>query len=238
MHPDFGRYDSAHVPLFRLRSHWPKQFDVMSKLDTFAVARDPVERFCSALAQRIRQHHKQEPSDFSPRLVCREIDVVIAHLEQSALFPEYHFVHFCRQTDFTDLEGKRLVRHLYRVDDISRLVAELGRRLNENLLTDIRVNRTVTFRNRFIARPITFAKDQAKVILPFSVYSRLREFAMNFLTSDGADNIKSVVTRSVDIMRFIEVFYGKDFELFAEVSGRSPSLALLHSSRLFQKGPD
>ena len=213
----FGFYDSAHVPLIRLRSDWPTEFDIISKLDLFAIVRNPSDRFHSAMAQRIRQHLHRNPSELAKSEVFNEIEYVLNHLRDHQDFPEYEFVHFCRQVDFIELDGKEFVQNLFLICELSDLISEFSSRLGTNLLRDIKVNKTITFRHDSLASASIKLKNAAKRILPFSVYSLTREYAMKALTVDGAENLRSAINESNELQSFIEDFYRKDLEIFKKL---------------------
>lgn len=213
-HPVLGRFDSAHVPLFWLSRYWPDEYHQVSNLDVFAVSRDPYARFASAMAQRIRQHHKRNPDEMPVADIRADIEKVIDHLSPDREFPDYEFVHFCRQTDFTHLDGQQIALNIYGIGKLPLLIGELGKRLNLNLINDAHVNRTVTFKHGWMKKSLIKAKNFSKSKLPFSVYTRLREAGMTMFTTQGVSNLTSLVNDDRDVRRFIEARFAADFDLY------------------------
>ena len=221
-HPELGLYDSSHVPLATLRQYFPDAFATIRPLDGYAIVRHPLDRFCSALAQRFRQIHKRRPDEVTPDDVRAEVDTVIAALHAAETGPlDKKFSHFFRQTDFVELDGDRMVTNLYRIDDIPRLIERLADRLGKPLVKDFHSNKTVTFRYNWMARPAIAAKDFVKATLPASAADRLRRTAMMVLTRPKVQSIDEQVRNSPEILGFLRDHYQRDYALFESVPRQS-----------------
>ena len=213
-HPELGVYDSSHVPLLWLQAHFGDWFDVISGLEGFALLRDPVGRFASSTAQRFRQFKGKTPSDVTRAEIHAEIDEVIAHLTDCGRFPDSRMSHFMRQSEFVMLDGRRMVSHLYRLEDIDLLIGALARMSDTPLVTDFHSNKSFELRYRWIKGPLTASKDLAKKYLPNPVTDRLRRTAIRLLARQGDTDFGAVVSGSQEIRNFIETYYAEDFTLF------------------------
>ena len=114
-HPIHGKVDWTHLPLEVLAGDFP---DVMARFDThtsFAVARDPMQRFESAMAQRAKMYIGKELAQFDKSDLRSEIFRVISHLDSGQRLLPAEFAHFTRQTDFVFLEEKQVVRFFVRL---------------------------------------------------------------------------------------------------------------------------
>src|ERR1700756_1678559 len=54
-HPDLGKIHYAHIPLQFLSAAFPDAFDKVSRYKSFALLRDPFDRFASATFQRLEE---------------------------------------------------------------------------------------------------------------------------------------------------------------------------------------
>lgn len=126
-HPVLGHYHRAHIVLRDLAAHFPEAYAKVEAYTAFAIMRDPLARFQSAIFQRLREYHHVAQSDFTPAMIAREADKVRAHLSASPDRLEAEWVHFTRQCDYVEHDGRRLVPHIFSVKDmagVSRFVAE------------------------------------------------------------------------------------------------------------------
>lgn len=217
-HPELGVYDSSHVTLTNLRQYFPEAFEQIAPLDGYAVLRHPLDRFCSALAQRFRQIHQRRPDEVTPDEVRIEVDSVITALQaaETGKFDK-KFSHFLRQADFIELDDTRMVNQLYRISDIPHLIESLSDRLGTPLVKDFHSNKTVTFRYNWMAGPVTAAKDLVKATLPTATTDKLRRTAMSVLTKAKVQSIDDHVRHSSEILDFIQSHYQRDYALFESV---------------------
>lgn len=220
-HPEIGVYDSSHVPLATLRQYFPEAFATIEPLEGYAILRHPLDRFCSALAQRFRQIHQRRPDEVTPEEVRAEVETVLDALraaEGGSL--DKKFSHFLAQADFIELDGGRMVQNVYRIGEIPKLIERLSERLGTHLAKDFHSNRTVTFRYNWMAGPVTAAKDLVKATLPAATADKLRRAAMSVLTKPKVASIDDQVRQSADLVGFIETHYARDYALF-ETTPRS-----------------
>ncbi|MEM9838163.1 MAG: hypothetical protein AAF830_03310 [Pseudomonadota bacterium] len=215
-HPELGRYEAAHVPLFRLRKYWPEVFEKVATTSKYAVVRDPVARFCSAISQNIRENHDVSPGHAPKELIEGVIATAREDIAKNPEFPAFGLSHFCHQTDFIDLDGERFVDSVYPLEELPTMIRDIGDAIGVKLMDDIAANKTVTFKNEGLAGPLTKLKDISKNVLPFPVYTRAREAAMKVFTKPGSENVQDTVRGSAELMAFIREHYAGDFAVYEE----------------------
>ena len=215
-HEEIGWFDAQHTPLARLRHSFPEDFQLLATLDVFAVCRDPVTRFISALAQRLREFRGRAVETFEPPEIRREVDEVIEHLEVAAPFPHIEFVHFARQSDYIELDGRRFVSFLYPIERLHRMLAELKERTGYRLDPSYHGNASQRPRVASIDASLRFRAGLSRSLLPARLYRRLRDKARRRLMTTTNDALSRTVLGYDDAMTFIEQFYAQDFRIHWE----------------------
>lgn len=215
-HEEIGWFDAQHTPLERLRHYFPEDFQVLAALDTFAVCRDPVSRFISALAQRLREFRGRAVETLGPSEIRREMDEVIEHLEVATPFPSIEFVHFTRQSDFIELDGRRFVSLLHPIERLHRMLAELEERTGYRLDPSYHGNVSQRPRVASIDASLRGLAGLSRSLLPARLYRRLRDKARGRLMTTTNDALSTTVLGYDDAMEFIEQFYAKDFRIHRE----------------------
>lgn len=224
LHEAIGRYDAAHMPLDLVRDLYPEVLDEIRSLTSYAITREPVERFVSALAQRARQYHKISPDRLDALTIDTDITDALSAAASTGV-PDRKFIFFTPQWRYVDLDDQRVIDNLFTVDDLDALIKKLEVHIGSPLISEFHANRTVTFRHSGMERPLTRAKDFAKKVLPLGSYNRLRQAAMQVFTKSGVDHIEAAVRGSDKVLSAIRAVYARDFDLHAEaerVTGNRP----------------
>ncbi|WP_199456732.1 MULTISPECIES: sulfotransferase family 2 domain-containing protein [unclassified Marinobacter] len=231
-HPTFGRLDYVHIPLFILKDHFPNEFSAVKDYWAFAVVRDPFARFASSVSQRLKMYSDQPLQKRSEDEIRSFIDESIDYLlsqprDKHLLPPEY--IHFQKQVDYIELDGSRVIDKIYTVDEVDTLLADLGRRVSQDLQEGssayggIQTNRSVVFRNDFLRRVIETGRPLTNIVsavLPESAKQRIRKRV--YVPRD--QRMKDLF--AADYVRaFINDYYADDIRLFQKVSQRDRSEA-------------
>lgn len=220
-HPELGSYDSGHVPLATLRDLFPDAFEKISGLTSYAIVRDPAERFLSALAQRSREFQRQLPDSLDEATIRAEVDKVIDNISSDRLVPQ-EFVHFTRQSDFIVLDDRQFVDHVYPIEAFDKLVAAIEGHLGHSMLAGFHVNKTVTYRYPALTGLLSRGRNLAKTHLPRTQYNWLRDRARNTFTKPGVSQLADAVRQSDSTMAFIRDHYRRDFEIYEAARRNSP----------------
>ena len=219
-HPVIGTYRGSHVPMKWMQEFWPEHLAEIRDLDVFAVTRNPKDRFVSAVAQRMRQYLRTAPSQMSRKEISKELDVIVDHLSDGRDFPAIQFEHFLRQTDFTELDGEKIATHIYRIEDLAHLIDEFSRRLDMELVRNLRVNQTVDPKSKTVLKVLRTLKGVAQPLLPKTAYNRLHAIGTKAFTKDGSAKLKDFISESKQLDAFVKSHYEADFNLFESTPRR------------------
>lgn len=210
-HPAMGAVHLAHLTLADLARYFPDTFDKVICYRSMAIVRDPVDRFYSAVFQRLREFKEIAQSAITQEKIEAEAHGVIAYLENTPGRLDLEHVHFNRQCDFIELAGESIVRNVFPVADMAGAVRHIESLSGVNL--DI-VQKNPTTELRFGAlRPMQrMLRARYARMVPADRRARIRERMtragfykavpkQQFLDPDGP------------IDRFIRDYYARDFEI-------------------------
>ncbi len=143
-HPEMGSVHFAHLPLADVARYFPQAFEKVCDYRSMAIVRDPLDRFFSAIFQRLREFGGTGQSAITPEMIEREAAAIIRHLESRPARLDAEHVHFNRQADFIEFDGRQIVRQVFpleRLADAVRWIAQTtGVEIGEE-----RRNRTTEF---------------------------------------------------------------------------------------------
>lgn len=214
-HPRMGPVHLAHLTMADLALHYPETFARVRRYRSMAILRDPLERFYSALFQRLREFRHVPQSDLTPTVIKAEAERVIGHLDGKSGRLDLEHVHFTRQSEFVEIDGQRIVSDLFAVDDMDSAVAHVLSLTGVDI-ADQRENRTTAL--RFAAlRPL-----QKAFRGPYSrlVPAELRDKIRQRMTAAGlyAPVAKDRFVEPGGVVdQFVRHHYDRDFQLLAEV---------------------
>ncbi|MEM9044376.1 MAG: sulfotransferase family 2 domain-containing protein [Pseudomonadota bacterium] len=209
-HPVLGRYYPSHVPMQQLASIFPDDYALLKEQESFAIYRDPRDRFFSSFAQRCREHLKAFPQELTDRQINDDFDTIIDHLETNSDFPGFEFAHFARQSDFIFNGDERVVDHIYDLNDLPDLIAQISRKLGRSLISGQHSNKTITFRNQRHKAIMMRVKDVAKAQLPLRAYNVAKDFGISIFAHRGASNVSDLAAKRPDVEAFIKRYYQGD----------------------------
>jgi hypothetical protein len=235
-HPILGRIDYGHVPLGALRAHFPEEYAAVRDLTAFAVLRDPLERFGSALRQTLWRYEGRPMTAIPPAelrdTTLRMLDDVAADLDRVARDPEavpaQRMVFFARQDGFLHdlgLEGApRLVEHALPMELVPDLIAHLGRRSGVALDAGARANQNVDLKVRALGGPAYALNGALRRVLPAGLHGRIKGAALRLLSSGRSAAEASGVLDLPEIRAFVAERYDRDARLHAAARAERPAL--------------
>lgn len=211
-HPGLGKIDFRHLPLSLLRELDPDAFQKLEQYESYALLRDPFQRFRSAMSQRAKMYLGKEFAQLDDGEIRAETDKVIDYLqsEPEVIAPEY--IHFARQSGFVELDGRQLVKNLYPVEHMKRLVADLARQIGTDTLEIGHANRTTVFRYPGLSRAMYASSALARRLLPAPVHEKLRVSARKIFMKPSISSAPSVFD-APDIRDFVNHYYAADEDL-------------------------
>lgn len=218
-----GPVDTAHIPLNTLRDHFPEAFEKVATYASFAILRDPLDRFPASLFQRLKMYGETDIAALSPeavRAVAAEvIDVLRAHGPR-ALLP-HDFIHFQPQATYVELEDRRIVSNLFDMGNLGAFFAAANRQLGDTLkdsesLQAKKTNQSRVFRSSLasamVSRIPTGLRYPLLALVPAGLKNALRRAAFEPGNKRLAD-----IMQDAEIVRFVESFYARDIALYQEI---------------------
>lgn len=211
-HPTLGEIDFRHLPLTLLRELDPEAFDKLEHYESYALLRDPFQRFRSAMSQRAKMYLGREFAQLDDSDIRDEIAKVITYLrsEPAVIAPDY--VHFARQSSFVEADGKRMIRNLYPVERMDCFVSDLARHIGTDMLQIGHANRTTVFRYQGLSRVMYAGSAAARRVLPGPIHEKLRVSARKILMKPNVSSAPSVFD-APEIRDFVQDHYAADIAL-------------------------
>ena len=222
VHPVLGPLDYNHITLRVLRSYFEDIYKRLQGYRVFAVCRDPYERFPSSLAQRLMMYRGATIQNLSGNEIRFEIDQVIDYLskEESILDPE--FIHFEKQINYVEIDGKKIVNHLYCIEEIDCIAQAVGEIVGADLYFSRRVGENRYYRSPQIELIINGLKPGLSTILPKQVYKGLKKVAERKFKARYADAPHEIFKSSI-VLDFVSTYYAQDIELYEGNKTKSPT---------------
>jgi hypothetical protein len=228
-HPTLGRIDYGHVPLTAMRTHFPEEYAAIRDLTSFAVLREPLPRFGSALRQTLWRYEKRPMTAIPPgevrdlaRRMLDELGQALSRPPSEVLPPRFAF--FARQADFLDDEGKRLVDHVLPTELVPDLISYLGRRCGVALDVGARHNQNVDLRLNKLGGPAFAVNSVLRRTLPTALHGRIKGAALRLLATGKSAAETSGLLDLPEIRDFVAEHYARDAALHAEAQATIPAL--------------
>lgn len=215
--------DPNHVQLCVLRDHAPDLLARIGACSSYALLRDPVARFPSAVAQHCKMFHGVEAGALSASDLGEVTRAAIAYLRTEDPVRDRRYIHFERQVRFTHLDGRQVVTRLYRLDAQAALIEDVAATTGYRAPSLNESNASVGFRNAAlqrirmgVPRPL---KRLARDHMPLAGKRAIdRLFFRPSLTDTRLEAILTPETRT-----FIAEFYAEDFAAFRAITtGSAP----------------
>ena len=214
--PSYG-----HIPLFVLREHFTREFEAVQDYWSFAVVRDPFERFASSVSQRLSEFGDQPIQNLSPKkirsFIHKTIEYLSQHQQMRGLLPP-DYIHFQRQLDYIELNGERIIDSIYTIDQIDELFADVERKTGQKLVgatgqgKSTHVRQTIVYRSDLFrrvienSRPIT---NYLSKVLPESTKQSIRDRV--YVQRDK--RLKGIF-EEIYVQAFIRDYYSDDIALY------------------------
>lgn len=218
-----GRIIRQHTPLKILSENYPDELERMERYRCYAVTRNPMDRFVSSVSQHLRNFHNRELVDLSAQELAQTVDGVIRQMGKTPLRVPREYIHFTRQIDYVSLDGRQVVRNLYRMETLDQLVADISRFHTMDMALSARKNEAATYNSQGLKVLMRTGGTLARNMLPTKTYRTLRRWARDKTTTRIKDN-RPDLFHSETVQAFCEEFYAPDFPLW-EQTGKLASAA-------------
>ncbi len=120
-HAELGEVHQAHIPLAILARNFPETFALLEHSTSFAVLRDPRDRFISALRQHLREFENVGALSITDDMLRDAAARICDWLEAHEEFADLRYIHFARQTDYLMLDGRQVVDELFALEQLPQL---------------------------------------------------------------------------------------------------------------------
>jgi hypothetical protein len=214
--PDLGRINGNHVPLNVLAAHFPEELAALRAVTSYAILRDPMDRFVSGISQYLRAHVR-EPAEMTPVEIATQTSRIIEAIRRDTGQTEIRNTIFYRQYTYVELEGERVIDHLFAMPDMAALFDRIETQHGLVLIRDKVWNPTVTYRVPQMSGPLKRLKTLAQRHLPMKTYVALREVGMQAFTTKGVAKLSTQLEGSAEVQAFVAEHYRADAELYHAV---------------------
>jgi Sulfotransferase family len=218
-HSVMGMVHYSHLTLSELSIYFPEHYDRVARYRSMAIVRDPIDRFFSALFQRLREFGGYDQSDITPAVIEREAEAIAQKLASAPQRLDLEFVHFNRQSDFIFNGSTRIVDQVFALDRLDDAAAYIKGCTGIQLDAAAPENRTVALRAGALAPLVQTLRMPYVALVPLEMRNRLRT-RLTTLGLYGAVEKRQFVTPGSRIETFLNEHYREDFGLFAAARAR------------------
>jgi hypothetical protein len=212
-HPVLGSVHLEHLTLAELADHYPDVFDKFGSYRSMAIVREPMDRFLSAIFQRMREFRGERASEITPDKVEREARMIIDHLNSRPKRLAVEYVHFNRQSDYIEHGGARVVKDVFSIERMAD-VADYLRRHTGVEIGEERHNRTTQL-NRWL-RPLQRMLRAPYVrLFPREFRSEVRRKMVGIGLYHDAPT-QQHIHRDSPIYQFVREHYARDFDIYEQ----------------------
>lgn len=223
-HPELGPIDYGHIFLSTLRVHFPEYYANVRDYESYAVLRDPLERFGSSLRQTL-WHYEGKPMTLIPKDELRQrtlqiLDEAAAEIDQ----PSARMIFFARQRDFVFDGDTRLVDHLVPLGMVPDFIRYMSQSTGVPLAPETRSNQNIDLRYKGLG-PLAFRINAfLRRSLPLDLHAKIKDTAVKFLAKPGSAAQSSGVLDLPEVQDFVAEYYKDDLSLYKTALAEQPAL--------------
>jgi hypothetical protein len=218
-HPVLGAIDYHHLPLTVLRQHFPSAFERLVNYRSYALLRDPFERFPSSVAQRIKVYRGVPLHRMSPRDLESEVESIIEHLSSREQILEPEYAHFTRQSDFVAIDDKHIVECLYLVEDVDIMLSHIENLAGITLPSPEKsstVNRADVYRNEYFRQTLEWLRPFISGT-PLKFIPQWLQQGIRRSIYTPAQNRLPAIFSSASVNHFVREHYDRDIQLVESI---------------------
>jgi hypothetical protein len=214
-HDTLGKMHQMHIPLSYLESDFPNTLQLLKEAkNSFAILRDPRDRFISAIFQNLREFEHMGASDITEDIIREKAEHVCDWLSRRDRFCDLEYIHFTRQVDYLKLDETFLVKKLFALEHMHEVEEWLSVNFGTAPFLGAPQNQSHKPKKWFSkVQPIV--RYSARTLLP----SRVREAIFPLWIKSGLYEKASLGYSKVDlgdkVDSFIDEFYLEDMRLRA-----------------------
>lgn len=219
VHNTLGNIQPTHLPLGFLRDHFPATYTLLDRSTSFAVIRNPRDRFISAIQQRLREFKDFGATSIDDDSIVNEGHKICDFLSKNDEFCDLENIHFTRQVDYIYLDGEQKVDNLFLLEDFNAMQAWLQERFDIRFPADMSRNKSVRPKSWF--KPLSRLAMPAYKRLPRRMRDVIRPITINsFLYSPVSRGYRHL-SLGEDTEHFIKNYYSDDWSLYHQLAAQS-----------------
>lgn len=225
-HPVLGKIDYGHIPLSVLREHFTDAYAFLMGNDCYAVVRDPLARFGSAVRQTLWAYHKKPMTLYSKQELREETARIMDDVAKDIDALPYRLTFFQRQGDFIRDRDQTVVKNVYAIEHVDQLLEEIGARVGRRLDLRMRANQNVSLRYKSIGGIAYRVNDLLFRYAPGGLHKTIKQAALPFLARKQDAAAESGLLDLPEVCAFVSEHYAADDEIYREaLAARSGSKA-------------
>jgi Sulfotransferase family len=218
-HPELGPIHYGHITLSDLARHFPDHYAKVCAFRSMAIVRHPIDRFFSAIFQRLREFKGFEQSQISPVVVAAEAEALARHLSTAGKRLDLEYVHFNRQSDYVFNDGERIVGEVFALDRLADASAFIEACTGVRLAPDERENRTAALRMGSLQPVVRALRAPYGALVPLEMRNLIRSYLVRAGVYGDVETRKFVTSGSF-LEGFLRDHYREDFALYAAAAAR------------------
>lgn len=212
-YPELGRIDITHMPLHLLRTHFPEYHGFLTRTECYAVTRDPLLRFGSAMRQTIWYREHEAMTLMTPDRLRRVALEILEEADRQIDALPYQLTYFQRQIDFVIDEGRQVVQNLYPIERVDALMRDLGERMGTRFDQERRANQNVNLKYKSLG-PLAFRINHLMSRhMPTGLHQRLKDMALKVIRKPENPADESGLLDWPEVRDFVETHYAEDRRL-------------------------
>ncbi len=195
-----------------IRSHFQGEFALLNTYRSFALVRDPMRRFCSAVNHRLKVVKGSPLTSLDQTTFQAEADEAIVLLErhESDVMLPTSLIHFTRQWDYVSLEGQMMVSDIFPLSHLEMMLQAMSKHAGRNLSPPSSTE-AVAYGNAQLAKLDAVVQPLLKRMLPRSAWkpvfvsAKRGLMAAGLLAPEKTDRLDQFL--SPDQRQFIQAYY-------------------------------
>lgn len=207
--------DINHLTPSFIKTYFPDLLNKIHESNIVSIVRDPLERFVSALAQRLRWYYGKNLSELSRQELLEEVAVIINYIasNKSALVFDKEFIHFQRQSDFLFKKNMGRAEVLYLLDNLNKALIDILTDLRCDYSSVVVKNQTLEPKNVYLNIVKNILREKGVLKFLKKRFPSLVLFINSIMQTN--DYSKRYINVLKDSPRFGEIieYYKEDFEL-------------------------
>lgn len=208
-----GRVNFGHLTLADLAMYFPDHYAKVRAFRSVAIVRDPVDRFFSAVFQRLREFQGYAQSQITPEIVDEQAQLLIRKLDTAQGRLELEFVHFNRQSDYVFNGAERIVDRTFALDRLNDASAYIEGLTGVRIEADARENRTAALRVRALQPAVRVLRKPYGALIPLATRERIHAGLVRAGVYGDVRKQQHAKPGSY-LDGFLRTHFARDFELF------------------------